>query len=1119
MRQEVKNWSILLIIKFSLSSVLLFGQSLDQFKFQPQTGYSNINNIMDLSKSGRWMVTAEGSEIQIWDVSSGILLRSTQIIQQQIVDLQFSNVSDEVVYCATTDGNLFKINIIKNSVLKDFDLSIIGTRSIRIYKEDKLIIISNSITEYNPFRRNGGVTLFNPNNLSSNYFDVNDGVKLSLISPDSTFLVAGLDVKSTAGTLQVFNLKTGEKFRLNQLQGVMDMSVSKHGFFVVGTHEGYVRQWNPGSKFLMREFKISDQSVTGVHMEDRYQTIYCIADGGIIRRYNRNGQLLKEFDIGTSRIQCFAFDERNAKLTASTNESTFVIELTRNNNIQEFGKPYDWVTSLKFDSNNRLFSVNGNISQSNFEIWNLGRSRLEKNLNSVKDFYVHHDIYPDSSLMAFGGAKGPIIILNYETNQQLYSFSSDKRISCIDIGSNKTIWIEKNKTPRAFWANKYEEHDSINIFDHINNKFIRKLDAGWVDAATISDDQKIAVVASWTDPINGPNSPKNQATKLTIWDLENGIKKGDLHETKYEIKSLDISPDKKIIITGGGDFNNDELIVWYTDEIRFEHLEGHNSQVITTTFSDDGSIFATGEIGRKVIVWDSKTLNKILTIDNLSGYPRTLSISPDNKILVVGSNNGIIKLIRFDNNYEVNLYGNSEDQWVIWDENNYFESSNDATDIAIMSNKDGYYNIEQFSSRLNAPHLILKKLGIGDSSYTNFVERLYKKRNQTSEPLLSSNIPSVVVTEEVLEGPQAHMFFTLKDTTSNIQSYAIYQNGIQIHSMDLDGPYYELSYSVSMIPGTNIIEIEATNKEGYKSIRTLNKFKYDDNQKTNLYYIGIGVSEYEDDSIKNLSYSTKDICDLSHVFSSYAENFQNIETHTFFNKEITKENFSELKNLLTDSRKTDLFILAMSGHGTHVTNEATDFHFLTSDTRLNGNISQQAISMDEIQGLLSSVKPIRKLLLLDACSSGQLDSTYLTNVLELTNDGKGARSITPIKSTKSNSINVTRKDSYIFNDIYRRSGAVVYSSSMGGQLSWEYPEIENGVFTEGIINCLTNRNIDTDENGSISDDELRKCVNQFVVSRTKNLQHPTVDYDNINSDIFFPLTTWEPNDDLNCEQN
>jgi hypothetical protein len=142
---------------------------------------------------------------------------------------------------------------------------------------------------------------------------------------------------------------------------------------------------------------------------------------------------------------------------------------------------------------------------------------------------------------------------------------------------------------------------------------------------------------------------------------------------------------------------------------------------------------------------------------------------------------------------------------------------------------------------------------------------------------------------------------------------------------------------------------------------------------------------------------------------------------------------------------------------------------------------------------------------MDACESGEIDEEDQGQMLSVAT-GVGIASRGFKNTSSQTTINEQRttkrsylyqKDRYIYNDLVRRSGAIVFSSSKGGELSYERSDIENGLFTEYIMKALTTTEADKDNNGVISTDELRNYVSEQVAKASGDLQHPTVDRDNI----------------------
>jgi len=96
-------------------------------------------------------------------------------------------------------------------------------------------------------------------------------------------------------------------------------------------------------------------------------------------------------------------------------------------------------------------------------------------------------------------------------------------------------------------------------------------------------------------------------------------------------------------------------------------------------------------------------------------------------------------------------------------------------------------------------------------------------------------------------------------------------------------------------------------------------------------------------------------------------------------------------------------------------------------------------------------------------------------------------------------------DRYLYARLERRTGAIVFSSSLGDEVSLESPALGNGVFTAALLRVLGTKQADTNGDGWISIDELEPAVKAAVVGATGNLQHPTIDRENPLVDFRLPV--------------
>lgn len=259
-----------------------------------------------------------------------------------------------------------------------------------------------------------------------------------------------------------------------------------------------------------------------------------------------------------------------------------------------------------------------------------------------------------------------------------------------------------------------------------------------------------------------------------------------------------------------------------------------------------------------------------------------------------------------------------------------------------------------------------------------------------------------------------------------------------------------------------------------------------------VYFIGIGMNQYAN-SQYNLTWSVKDIRDMAAALSKHYGN--SITIDTLFDASVSREAVLRIKQKLQTLSENDKVILSYSGHG--VLSKDLDYflstyHINFEDPAVNG------LPYDELESLMDGIKPRQKLMLIDACHSGEVDKEEFGRIEAvkgaLQANGVSARS--SIKVVKQKNLGMTNSFELmqqLFANVRRGTGATIISAAGAMQYAQERGDLKNGVFTYCILDAFQ-------KNKSLTVSQLKKIVTEKVPALTNGLQKPTSRNETINVD-------------------
>ncbi|MFZ9387907.1 MAG: caspase family protein [Chitinophagaceae bacterium] len=294
----------------------------------------------------------------------------------------------------------------------------------------------------------------------------------------------------------------------------------------------------------------------------------------------------------------------------------------------------------------------------------------------------------------------------------------------------------------------------------------------------------------------------------------------------------------------------------------------------------------------------------------------------------------------------------------------------------------------------------------------------------------------------------------------------------------------DTTITIKLSSGENRIEASIFNVNGTESYRMPLIVNYTPTikQKETLRFIGIGIDQFKD-SKHNLQYSSKDIRDLSiKLKEKYKED---IIIDTLFNENVTISNVKALKQKLEQTSVNDKVIISYSGHG--LLSKEYDYYLSTYSIYFD-KPEENGLPYDELENLLDSIPARKKLMLIDACHSGEVDKEEIAQYESATDSLKK-------QGTKGGELRYTGKSQIgmknsfelmqsLFVNVGKSTGATIISAAAGTQFAMERGDLRNGVFTYSILEAM-------DKHPTMKISELKKTVGERVEQLTNGLQKPT----------------------------
>ena len=558
------------------------------------------------------------------------------------------------------------------------------------------------------------------------------------------------------------------------------------------------------------------------------------------------------------------------------------------------------------------------------------------------------------------------------------------------------------------------------------------------------------------------------------------------------------------------------------DTINFNFIDKQEG-VNTIALHPDGHTLFVG-MNNLMLVYDIGTKK---VINNFNGANYTIGqaqFSHDGKTLAAGSFTGIIHLFdtkEYKKLLQVQTYADREPVWITPD--NYYIASRASLQDLYFTYNHTLYPFDQFDINFNRPDTVLERLGRIDQPLLNAYKEAWTKRFKKSgisadrlrpdfkvpelNILNAEEIPAFVNTSPVVP-----LRIQMKDDNAKIASYNLWINGIPLYGKEgkkLQQPLSKIivNDSVRLSGVNNVIQVACKNDNGVESLKEKFEIKnyVTDTAYFKTYLFCVSVSEYKDKKY-SLKYARKDGRDLVNAFKK--EFGENIYIDTLFDEKATLKNILAWKKIMQKTAIKDRVILYVSGHG--LLDKNYDFYYATYDVDFK-NPADKGLAYDEIEKLLDKIPARKKLLLMDACHSGEVDKESVAEKVSQNSvaasdvkkvnvvfKSKGAgEDISNSKLGLNNSFELMQD---LFTNLNNGNGTAVISAAAGNSYAYESDVWNNGIFTYCILHGLKDKAADINHDQRISVAELQKFVSSEVMRLTQGAQKPTARQENLDND-------------------
>lgn len=622
---------------------------------------------------------------------------------------------------------------------------------------------------------------------------------------------------------------------------------------------------------------------------------------------------------------------------------------------------------------------------------------------------------------------------------------------------------------------------------------------------------------------------------------------------KYRNAVLDFSPQQNAIVIGASVVTDFTRATMRTEMV-FSEWDYTTGTALATYPTGVSGFFASGDFhpsgkylvtghednfgleGFPVLIWDWASKKVICTLSGHYGNVRCVWYGNKGERVYSAADDGFIKIWDVNNCQLIgSMLAMEQTNYLLLSPDGYYKTSKNNHDGLCFKYKEELYGFDQFDLYFNRPDKVLAHFGLSrfalqlyTKAWEKRVARLGYDKELLDKIIIPDNLPRVVITNknEIPVGTQENSInidLLATDSLTPLQKLHISINGVPMFTakgLDLeDKNTYKARHNVALASGKNIIKVSVVNALGLESFREeieINHIVSSSAVLPDLYILTVAVSNFQDSS-RNLRYTRRDAESIVETFNATKnKQYANVYHRSLTDAQATKSQILEQAAFLKQAKIDDVVLVFISTHG--LIDDNFDYYLATHNTNFN-NPAADAIAYQDIdKQLLDGLPCLNRLVMLDACHSGEIDrdEAVLASNNKLKNQEgtvtfgiKSGNDYVRPKAGVKDAFNYMQQ---LFTDVAHSTGSTVIAAAGGYEFAIESDVYSggHGVFTYSVLEALSNsshasvKKADYNEDSKVSVSELHRFVAAKVVELTNGKQRPTTRQENgLNDFILF----------------